>query len=338
MSAQVSAPVRTYAVAFEARSGGANELPYARMAAAQFGAVHEEISVTEQDVAGGFDALVAALDQPSIDGPNTYFASQAARRGVTVALSGLGGDELFAGYPHFGHFMRASRWLPHGRRALQWAVAAGGDLLPGRWRVPLAYMASAPAARHAMARQLFAAREKRAILNPAWLDGAQPAPTERWYAALVRPHLDPIAQVSYAEAAGYMAHTLLRDTDAMSMAHALEVRVPFLDHVLAEFVFALPAAWKWQAGAGKAVLRRAVRDLLPGAILHREKAGFQFPIATWMQGVLQQPAREAFHDRTAARLFQRRAVEGLLASRRKAVQAWGVLVLLAWIKQSGVTL
>ena len=340
MSAIASRPVHTYSVAFETAEGTTSELPYARIASQQFGTVHEEIVVTEQEVAGSFDTMVDALDQPSIDGINSFMVSKAARRGVTVALSGLGGDELFAGYPQFGRFVRATRLSPTGGRFLADMLKVGGIFLPGRLRFPLEFLAASPVGRHRHVRQFFSDQEKRAMLSPDWLDGIDPESIDTFYSELLLAGLDPVSQVSYVEVRGYMAHTLLRDTDAMSMAHSLEVRVPFVDHVLAEFVFALPPAWKWHEGRGKLVLRQAVGDLLPKDIVGRKKMGFDLPLGTWLRGILYPRFQETLTTPTAQEMLSAGIRDALVkrAASNQNYPLWSLLVLLRWLSIEGINL
>ncbi len=334
MSAHVGQGLHTYSVAFDVASRNGDELPFAHVVARRFGTRHEEVVVTEQEVARQFDTIIDALDQPSIDGFNSYFVSQAARKGVTVALSGLGGDELFAGYPQFGHFLYASQRLPAGSELLKNTVSSVGRYLPGRWRLPLEFLAASPLERHGLVRRLFSEQEKYQLLNRDWLDGEELFPVERFYSGLLRDDLDPVAQVSYIEARGYMAHTLLRDVDVMSMAHSLEVRVPFLDHKLAEFVFALPAAWKWSDGRGKVILRHAVQDLLPEMAIARPKRGFDLPIGTWVRGVLRGRVEQVVTTKTACRLLSQRTGSMIpkLYKPQHALLAWNLLILFSWLE------
>ena len=127
-----------------------------------------------------------------------------------------------------------------------------------------------------------------------------------------------------------MAHTLLRDTDVMSMAHSLEVRVPFLDHILAEFVFALPAEWKRRDGQGKRVLLDAVQDMLPDEIVTRKKAGFDLPITAWLHDALHPALEETLHGTAAQTLFDTRFVEHLHRDSHYIHRLWPLFILARW--------
>jgi asparagine synthase (glutamine-hydrolysing) len=339
MSQHVSKPLRTYSIGFAGKEARISELPWAHIAAEQFGTDHTEVIVTGEDVAREFDLIVGAIDQPSGDGVNTYFVSKAARTGVTVSLSGLGGDELFAGYPQFRRFAQAERLLPSGNEWLSKGLRLVAPLLPGRLRLPAEFLAAVPLERYASVRRLYTEDEKWDLIAPGLLEDFVPQPSMDFYTRYVWPELDVVARVSYVEAKGYMAHTLLRDTDAMSMAHSLEVRVPFLDHKVAEFAFSLSGRLKLQGHETKVILRRALRDLLPQAILQRPKSGFELPMGEWLSGPLQPAVQQSLNTSVARTLFR---PEGRLRLERLSrgphapvMRVWSAVVLMAWASLHG---
>lgn len=344
MSERVQAPIRTFAVGFEAKHAALSELKWARLTAERFGAEHTEVVVTAADAANSFDALVEAWDQPSMDGTNTWFVSRAARVDVAVSLSGLGGDELFAGYPHFRRYALATRLAPAGAPALGAALVPFGRAVPGRWRVDLQAIAARPVERLAVVRRLMGEGDKRRAVSPSLRAGEREAPAER-LRGLVREGLDPVQQVSYVEAAGYLRDTLLRDADAMSMAHALEVRPVLLDHVLAEYAFALPARCKLGGGQAKRVLVDALADVLPREVVERRKMGFDLPLNAWLGGVLRERARALLDGRAARSLFsdafraaQRDELDALAAGAPRTPALWSQVVLLAYLERHGLEL
>lgn len=295
MRQATNGPIRTCSLTFG--EGGTGEAPYAREVASAMGAEHHERLLGADEVLCALDRILNALDQPSIDGVNSYFVAETARQaGLTVALSGLGGDELFGGYPNsFGGVPRTLRALSLARRVPAGAaLAAAAATLPiqQRWAKAAAAVGrpASPASAYLVQRGLFSPREVRHLLGP-----------ERWAAA---QRYDPVAQiaagagepepggglfswVSRAELSCYTRNQLLRDTDVMSMAHSLEVRVPLLDDRLVEVALRLPASLK-RAGPGpKPLLTRAIGDLLPPAVRERrDKQGFTLPFATWLAGPL----------------------------------------------------
>jgi asparagine synthase (glutamine-hydrolysing) len=302
MRAATDGPIRTCSMVFEETEY--SEASYARAVAEAAGAEHFERVITAQDLLSEFDAMLASLDQPSIDGVNTYFVSQTARQaGLTVALSGLGGDELFGGYPNtFGQAyqvyrgLRMAQAVPGGRRAAQAAMG----LLPNRqqWtRVANALdrPASLPSA-YLTRRGLFAPSEvQQLVTDEVWREAAQTFDAvAHVLAAAGAPPANGASQarmawISRAELRTYTHHQLLRDTDAMSMAHSLEVREPLLDVPLVEAVLRLPDSAKQNHAAGpKPLLAQAMSDRLPAVVSQRrDKQGFTFPFARWLRGPLQ---------------------------------------------------
>jgi asparagine synthase (glutamine-hydrolysing) len=279
-----------------------SEATYAQAVARAAGAEHFERVITAQDVLSEFDAMLASLDQPSMDGVNTYFVSQTARQaGLTVALSGLGGDELFGGYPNtFGQAfplqraLRLARAVPGGRQAAHAAIA----VLPNRqqWsRVADALDRPASLASAYLTRRgLFAPSEVRQLVTAEVWDEAAHLfdPVGLVQGAAGRPAPDAqaaLAWISRAELRTYTHNQLLRDTDVMSMAHSLEVREPLLDAPLVEAVLRLPDRAKQDRAAGpKPLLAQAMGDRLPAVVRQRrDKQGFTFPFARWLRGPLQ---------------------------------------------------
>jgi asparagine synthase (glutamine-hydrolysing) len=177
-----------------------------------------------------------------------------------------------------------------------------GKWLPGRWRLQLNTLVSSPVERWASLRRLMDEDARVKVVNSKWLDEWIPGPASELYEQF-RNQLDPLTQLSYTELAGYLRNTLLRDTDNMSMAHALEVRPVLLDHVLAEFIFALPPEFKLQGQRGKRVFADAVKEILPEQIINRPKTGFEMPLMDWMTGVLGERALAAFASSHANTIF-----------------------------------
>jgi asparagine synthase (glutamine-hydrolysing) len=277
---------------------GFDESSQARRVAEAFGTDHTEIPVAESDVLDLLPAFLDSVDHPSGDGVNTYVVSHVVRaRGFKVALSGLGGDEVFGGYPSF---RRLERLLPASQRwgrspqAVRRAAAGVVRALGGR-SVATSKAAAVVESDGGLAdvwpvtRQLFSTAERQALMPEVhWPAGTRPEPYAPLLAEAYARALDAElwAQVSYAEARVYMHDVLLRDTDQMSMAQALEVRVPLLDHRLVEYVMGLPDRVKRAGGTPKALLVDSLPLPLPREASHRPKMGFTLPFERWMRGAL----------------------------------------------------
>ncbi len=311
------AQLRTFSIAFD--EPGYSEADEAAESARHFGTAHHTHVLQGQTVADEIERLLGALDQPTGDGINTYYASQAARAGgVTVALSGLGGDELFGGYPAFRDVPRLQRWLPLWRAVPPPARRALTRRLERRdtRQRKLADILAHARDRHELCsfqRRVFSDATRRDLLAPA----------ARAEAETFHPELSALRQdlsgvgafetISAWELRTYMADVLLRDSDVMSMAHSLELRVPLVDRALIEWLWAQPAAYKSTPAQPKQAFFAAVRDLVPPGLATRRKRGFTLPFAVWMKRELRPFLAETFSDASIDRsgLFDRAAVQQL---------------------------
>jgi asparagine synthase (glutamine-hydrolysing) len=348
---------RTFSVVFAESSY--DEARYARQVATHFATDHTEIPLTQQDLLDQLPEALTAMDQPSGDGMNTYVVSQAVRSaGVTVALSGLGGDEFFGGYPSFARLGRVARLLrlwgytPAGLRTL--AAKAIGHL--GGASVAAAKVAALVESDGTLPslcpllRQVLSTSQRRALFTESWLQclgEAQDPYVRLLQAAYTRaPWVGLLGRISYAEGRTYMHDVLLRDTDQMSMAHGLEVRVPLLDHTLVEYLMGLPDAYKRSNGTPKRLLVESLGGLLPDEIVHRSKQGFTLPFALWMRGALRRFCEERLSlERLGARgIFRPGQVQefwrAFLAGRREVSwsRLWILVVLEEWLARNDVSI
>ena len=345
------APVHTFTVTFDEERY--SEAPYAAEVARRYGCDHHQVHLPASQAVVNFGGAIRALDQPSVDGVNTYFVSKAAREaGLAVALSGLGGDEVFAGYPNFRFFgrlrqaARAANRLP-GRihRSLGLAETVKGAPTQLRKLSVLLAGDGSAAATYAALRAMFTPAERRALLadgieEPGYLGVTVPEDLER----LADDGLDPVNAYSALELTNYLRHTLLRDTDAMSMAHGLEVRVPLLDHVLLERVMRVPGGLKIGSRDNKPLLTAAV-PTLPSSAVNRQKMGFTLPYDAWFRGPLRPWMEGLLLGDTVRRLgfLQPRGVERLWRSFLKGdryttyARIWCVAALAGWCDANGVT-
>jgi asparagine synthase (glutamine-hydrolysing) len=285
---------KTFSVVFDEERF--SEAPRARAMAEKFNTDHREVHLTEDRMFEMLPNAISALDQPSMDGINSYVVSKAVKEaGVTVALSGLGGDELFAGYPSFRRALKMQTTSGLTKSFLRLVSGPGKTALNGSvkrskfWQ--LAASKGQPEDVYRITRQLFS---PDAIARLAQTAGAERDQSSAGSA-------DPINTMSELELRGYMTNTLLRDTDAMSMAHSLEVRVPFVDMHVVDYVQSLPGHWKLNVGSPnihKPLLADAVEDLLDKNFLARPKMGFTLPFEKWMQSRLSTDISELFDNRT----------------------------------------
>jgi asparagine synthase (glutamine-hydrolysing) len=334
-------PVKTFTVGFD--EGEYSELEDARAVAKHLGTDHHEM-IVKPSALDVLPDLVWHLDEPFGDSSAipTYYVCREARRHVTVALSGDGGDEVFAGYTRYQELDRHRRmaripsWV---RRTL---IAPLTGVLPVTWpgwnhlyelgrltdgRVP-AGLGLYPYIRDALYTPDFTSQLRGCNPNES---------TDR----LLRQaeHLDPVSCYQYLDTLQYLPADILTKVDRMSMAHALEVRSPLLDYGLVEYMATLPVSFKLRGGISKYVLRRIARQFLPPAVLVKRKQGFGVPIDRWFQTELRTFAEEILLEpRTLARGYFRRDTLRLLLSQHAAGRRdystwiWCLIVLEMWFR------
>ena len=334
---EVSGPLRTFSIGFEERSF--DELGNARLVAERYGTAHREL-VLRPDAASLLPALAEAFDEPFADSSAlpTYLVSELAARGVKVALSGEGGDELFGGYYTYAADLLALRVGRLARLAgplVELLPSSSGrasfDFRAKRF-VRAAHLP--PLERHHGWKEIFSpdARAeltgRRCAFDPVDLLRVRFAETEG---------AELLARLQDVDLGLYLPDDLLTKTDRASMAHSLEVRVPFLDPAVSAFALGLPTRHKVRGLRKKVLLRRAAAPLLPRRIVRGKKRGFSIPAAAWLRGDLQGFAREVLSPERQARLgfFRPRVVGGLLddhvAGREdRSRQLWGLLAFTLW--------
>ena len=321
-------PLDTFTVVFGEQQF--DESGPASAVAKRFASKHQEIPLTGDDFASALPDAFAAMDQPSMDGLNTYVISRAVRRaGLKVVLSGLGGDELFAGYPSFrraASLPRFWRGVRPARRLAARVASSGGGIRAEKLGLLLEHDDPALAAYRA-SRALFAGDLIAALSGERPALDSEPPPEG----------LSLLQRVSWYELTGYMRNTLLRDSDVFSMASALELRVPFVDQVVAGASVRVDDALKLASGSSKPVLVAAVRDLLPREVWDRPKQGFTLPFDRWMRGPLKTDVGDALTPRRLSRVgIDARAARGIwdgfLAGRKGFTWArpWALYTLVRW--------
>lgn len=325
MSRLAGSKIRTFSVGFGDEGAAIDETDAAARTAAFLGTDHARVHVSGQDVRDRLPEIAAALDQPSVDGVNAYFVSAAAGGNVKVAISGTGGDELFAGYPWFAAMAGAAPrltgsglWASLRRSASQLAAGPLESVSDGVAARALGRVRASGDFLETFSRQyrIFGSHRARRLLAPdlSAALGATPPDRIRAAAADELPEADVITRVSALCLRGYTQNQLLRDIDAVSMAHSLEIRVPFLDPVVIDFALSLPDCSKLRCSAAgdaayresgaKRILLDATRDLLPPGIENQQKRGFGMPFGAWLRG----PLRDILDDTTATHIVKARGL------------------------------
>lgn len=357
--------LKTFSVGFGAEGASIDESDDALRVARFIGSDHSKVLVTGEEVRDRFSHFAQALDQPSVNGINSYFVSLAARQSVTVAISGTGGDELFAGYPWYAAMARFASLDQNPGFASRLRTAVGvtsrSRFFDGLLNTPAgkaldrlrSFGGFVPHYRRQY--QIFGPSGAARMLSREW--------ARRGTETLVHESIDnsddelangsPVERVTALCLRGYTQNQLLRDIDAVSMSHGLEVRVPFLDQSLVDAALSLPDNTK----IGEAILRGGIargtyrdtgvkrilidagRDLLPPDMDAQEKRGFSMPLATWLRGPLKDILNESLSVSTVTRrgIFDpnevQRHVQSFLDGRSSWVFPWLLLVTELWCRE-----
>jgi asparagine synthase (glutamine-hydrolysing) len=343
MAEASGSPIRTFSIGFD--EADFDELRFARQVATRYGTDHYEL-VVKPAALDVLPRLAWHLDEPFADASAipTYYVSKITREHVTVALSGDGGDETFAGYRRYAQamalaarmdrsparlarpFLRlASRLLPVGARGQAWTGLFGAGALERYARLVT----------HERPETL------RRALSDDWARAAghvsAPSSFERLLAK--GGPLDPVSTLQYIDMETYLPDDILAKVDRTSMAVSLESRVPLLDHRLLEFVATIPSSLKLAGGIGKYIFKRAMATHLPADILTRRKMGFGVPLGAWFRGELRDMAHDLLLDsRTQQRgIFNPSWVQGLLRThdsgrRDCSARLWAMVCLELWMR------
>lgn len=354
-------PVSTFNIRFEEATY--DESPYARRVASALGTEHSEVTLSERIFADNLEPALNSIDQPTFDAINSYFVSRAVReQGITVALAGTGGDELFGGYPSFSQIprmRRAASVLGRMPQRLRRGLSFGAtrllmgrgaevppqtrwgkldDLLATRGDLVALYQVSYGLFSRDMLREL-------SLSDSAGLEWGLSAQRLKELKTLIRGD-GALTAISKLELKSFVGERLLRDTDAASMAVSLEVRLPLLDHRLVESLFGLSENVRFHPLGRKVALKRFVANQLPSEMFERPKAGFELPLAIWCRSLLSARLDDTFTDinlihavglnaETVGRLWRsfKGGGTGLYWSR-----VWSLFILLNWCRRHGVYL
>ena len=341
MALQSPEPVKTFSIGFEETEF--NELDYARAVAKKYKTDHHEI-IVRPDSVDLVSRLMQHFDEPFGDSSAipTYIVSQFAVQHVKVALSGDGGDELFAGYESFFKLERMRKFdaLPQPLRSAAGWLAA--HLPYAAYGKNYLHMISRPSALERYFEFNYAPYFlRRRMLEPEWMLPAERGFLRRRMAEFLPPNgADVLTQVLYFEATAKLTGDMLVKVDRMSMANSLEVRCPMLDHELAELAATIPHAWKMSNATGKAILLEAIGERLPAELWNRPKMGFAAPLPLWFRGALREfladhlMGGECIRRHILAPEFVRYLIEEHQSGRRdNSTWLWSLLMLELWLRE-----
>lgn len=351
MAKNSTQPVKSFTVGFRASEPRFDERQYAAEVARLFQADHAEC-LLDQQVESILPEIIQSFDEPFADSsmiPN-YLVYQAAKKWVTVALSGLGGDELFAGYERY----RGALWAEYYRsvpRPLRRGVidaivamrheSADGNPWPDRLKRFVRSADMPLEKRYLDYISFYNEADRRVLFSPETLAeiDARRCGHNASYMGSFPKEGEPLDRLLAADMNTYLSDDLLRMTDRLSMWHSLEVRVPFLDHKFVEFVATIPAKYKLHWGKKKYVLIRALRDVLPPNVLKRRKQGFSIPLQSWLRGPLKDLVSQTLEEPALRKLglFDCESIKLILneharGARNNETKIWALLVFVLWHK------
>ena len=348
-----SAPLKTFSISFQGRSF--DETPYIREVAERYQTDHEEFDLNpETDLREAIEAFAYYSDEPSADAGAlpVWFLSKLSKTKTTVSLSGEGADELFGGYlTHRANRLAAlARRLP--QKAREFALGALRAWPVSDEKISFEYQLKrflegslmTPERAHVYWNGTFSEAQKRGLLRaelPSALNSVLGELRDQSFAGS-GAHND-LAPYLWFDQRYYLPDDILNKADRMSMAHALEVRPPFLDHRIVEFAASLPTSLKIRGSKQKVVLKELMRGKLPPPVLRRKKVGFDIPAHDWLRGCLRPLMMEVLLDGSSehAKLFRQEAIETYIRQHleRKinvGYHLWGLMVLFLWMKKWGI--
>jgi asparagine synthase (glutamine-hydrolysing) len=317
--------VRTISVIFPGNK--LDESNYARLAANKYDVEHTEYPLTESEVIDDLNKFFDAIDQPTVDGLNTYFVSKAAASlGLKVVMSGLGGDELFGGYPSFKHYRNLNliNQIPASGVLMNAAIPFSKSMLPAK---AIEYFRNPQEENsiYKLFRGLFTEEELRILGWHSPTHSENDLSFEESLSSNLKSKIvirnSPLQYVSFMESTNYMANQLLRDSDVFSMAHSLELRVPFVDNRLYAGVLKYLDNG-YNKKYPKKLLTDAVGDI-PSELVNREKMGFTFPFADWiMKGEFNDIMKDTLLNGEITRIIDSKAAGELLRKFNEGKVKW----------------
>ena len=321
MQGQTKRPIHAFSLGFENLPDTNNETLIAERTAKKMGANFTRKIVTDQDILESFDDFVESLDQPSIDGFNTYLISKEASKHVKVILTGLGGDELFGGYPHFKSIIDDRKKSPN---YLDIILSKLYKYFPNRFTKKSKSRVENLFNTLSLYRSYFNYNEISKILNFKHTNFKN------------NSLIEVNSTISYLEVRNYLLNTLLRDSDVIGMWHSLELRPILLDQDVVDFALSIPDHYKIKDHKLKSIFIDSVSDILPLDVINRQKTGFELPIIKWMNGVLNTKILQLWCTSSASNTF---SADFLIKIKKKTIEKkleqkdWILAILIAWLEK-----
>ena len=332
--------VKTFSVGYET-DDNSNELPFARNIAEVFGTDHHEFILKPYDFLEAIPPMVEMAEEPLVEMPAIalYQLAKAAKPHATVLLSGEGSDEVFGGYGLYQRMLMIEKAFPL-LRPLKWFPRhlASGD----RIKKYMDWVSSPLAARYRGTSADVTERIRQSFYSADYLRYVE---ENRYTDQVFSEYFDDVAycdklsQLLYVDSKTWLPDDLLLKADKMTMAASVELRVPFLDHEIVEFVSSLPANYKIRNGEGKFILKKVMEDLLPQEIIYRKKMGFTMPTQRWFAGELLEPAKDIIlgGKLTDTGWFQKKYLENMFERHRRGKEDYSrrifsLLVLYQWLR------
>lgn len=344
MAKNSSLPVKTFSIGF--RNNEINELPYARIIAEKYGCEHHEVIVEPESISV-LPKIVSCFDEPFADSSAvpTYFVSKIARENVTVALSGDGGDELFAGYNHYTYLNKLHSFPFHFSSPFFSKVIWSGlhEIIPKSMKGKKAsYLFSTGKDYLGAYLYNYSLKERKKMFLHDHDHLKLSNGSELYKVGILKKGFknDFVTNMQFLDLQTYMVDSILTKVDRTSMMNSLEVRVPLLDHKFAELTFRIPSGMKLKGIEQKYIFKKAVSAFLPEAILNRSKQGFSIPLSEWFRNDLNEyvndtllsanPLMSTFLDK---KYIRRKVTKNFSKGRNLNAQIWSLVCFEEWLKQ-----
>lgn len=328
--------LQTFTLGLPEAFASQDESREAAQSAQYLGTNHRTIIAESKEIRHLLEQMLQSIDQPSLDGVNTYLIASFACEHFKVVMSGLGGDELFGGYRHFSAFLKILQGGRYEHAGLTRWLLSCADRVPRRLLNALLSKVAPRELLKKLPRLYCMDAHLQNMIHPELF-----APLT-WDATCHASDRDAFAQMSLYELEHYLVNTLLRDSDAMSMAHSLELRPILLDHKLVEYVYSLPTRLKTGSFENKYLLHQAFSQQLPESVFLRKKRGFEMPLVHWVRTEFGETMQTLINGDIAKGLFSEHYRETMLRQLKGDAKAgntlWSIFILLSYLTYHNITI